>query len=124
MGQKRLVIHETEGSVVPDICGTAIEMINAETAGSTKISFAKLIIEPGHRSRRHFHKETEEIYYILSGQGRVEIGNETFNVGPGHAIFLPIDTYHQIANTGDQNLVFVCSDAPVFDPNDVIEADV
>ena len=121
MDQKRLVIHETEGNVVPDICGTAIEMINAETSGSSKISFAKLIIEPGERSRRHFHKETEEIYYILSGQGRVEIGNETFDIGPGHAIFLPINVSHQIFNTGDRKLVFVCADAPVFDPVDVIE---
>lgn len=124
MGQKRLVIHESEGKVVPDICGTAIEMINAETAGSSKLSFAMLIIEPGERSRRHFHKETEEIYYILSGQGRVEIDNETFDIRQGHAIFLPIGSYHQISNTGDQKLIFVCSDAPVFNPEDVIEAGI
>lgn len=121
MSQKRLVIHESEGKVVPDICGTAIEMINAETAGSSKISFAKLIIEPGVQSRRHFHKETEEIYYILSGQGKVEVGNDTFDIGPGHAIFLPLNVSHQIFNTGDQKLVFVCADAPVFDTSDVIE---
>ena len=121
MSQKRLVIHEKDGAVVPDICGTAVEMINARTADSTKVSFAKLIIAPGQRSRRHYHKETEEIYYILTGSGKVIIGAEGFEVGPGHAIFLPIGVSHQIINTGDHDLVFVCADAPVFDEGDVFE---
>lgn len=118
---KKLVVHEKEGAVVHDICGTAVEMINARTAGSTKVSFAKLIIATGHKSSSHYHKQTEEIYYILSGSGKVIIGAVDFEVGPGHAIFLPIGVSHQIINTGDQDLVFVCADAPVFDENDVFE---
>jgi len=121
MPTKKFVVHEDEGAVVPDICGTAIEMINARTSGATKVSFAKLIIEPQQKSRRHYHKKTEEIYYILSGCGEVSIGNESFEVRPGHAILLPIGTKHEISNSGNQNLVFVCADAPVFDPEDVFE---
>jgi mannose-6-phosphate isomerase-like protein (cupin superfamily) len=121
VSKKRLVVHETEGAVVPDICGTAIEMINSDTAGATKVSFAKLIINPGKASQRHYHKETEEIYFILAGSGRVIIDEESFDVRPGHAILLPIGVHHQIFNTGNQDLVFVCADAPVFDPEDVYE---
>jgi len=116
---KKLVIHENEGEVVPDICGTAVEMINRKVSGSTKLSFAKLLIDPKKRSTRHYHKETEEIYYILSGSGKVVIGNETYDVNPGHAIFLPIGVFHEIINTSDQVLVFVCADAPVFNEQDV-----
>lgn len=123
MPSKKLVVHEDQGAVVPDICGTAVEMINARTAGSEKVSFAKLTIHPGQKSRRHFHKVTEEIYYILSGHGEVTIGNELHPVKAGHAILLPIGVSHEIMNTGKNDLVFVCADAPVFDPEDVIESD-
>jgi mannose-6-phosphate isomerase-like protein (cupin superfamily) len=121
MQKKKLVVHETEGAVVPDICGTAIELINSNTSGATKVSFAKLIIEPGKASRNHYHNKTEEIYFILAGSGRIKIGNENFDVRPGHAMLLPIGMHHQIFNTGDQDLVFVCADAPVFDTEDVFE---
>ncbi|MBN1840722.1 MAG: cupin domain-containing protein [Deltaproteobacteria bacterium] len=121
MSESKLVVHESQGKVVPDICGTAVELINARTSGSQKVSFAKLIIEPGKRSRRHYHKETEEIYYILSGSGKVIIDDAEFDVGPGHAMLLPIGVFHEIANTGGNDLVFVCADAPVFDENDVYE---
>jgi mannose-6-phosphate isomerase-like protein (cupin superfamily) len=122
MSAKRLVLHDSEGVVVPDICGTAIEIINPESAGSTKVSFAKLIIRPGEESRQHYHRVMEEIYYIISGTGRLTIDDKTFEVGPGHAIFLPTGSHHQITNTGEGDLVFVCADAPVFDENDVFEA--
>ena len=122
MSKKKLVIHESEGEIVPDICGIAIEIINPETAGSTKISFAKLIIASGQRSRRHHHEKTEEIYYIISGFGRVIVGDQEFDVGPGHTVFIPMRTQHEVVNTATDDLIFVCADAPVFDPDDVFEA--
>ena len=121
MRHRKLVINEREGIRVPDICGTAVELINNTTTGSTKVSLAKLIVGPGQKSQRHYHKETEEIYYILSGGGRVAIGDESFGIGPGSAIFLPTGMAHEIHNTGEEELVFVCADAPVFDEQDVFE---
>jgi mannose-6-phosphate isomerase-like protein (cupin superfamily) len=120
MQKQRFVIHESEGEIVPDICGTAVEMVNSKF-GATKLSFAKLIIRPGEKSRRHYHLKTEEIYYILSGRGKIHIDNEAYMVSSGHAIFLPIGSRHQIINEGQEDIIFVCADAPVFDPNDVIE---
>lgn len=121
MTRPRLVIHESEGETAPDICGTVVEMINTETAGSTKLSFAKLIIRPGEKSRQHFHLRTEEVYYILSGSGKIIIDGESYPVRQGHSIFLPVGARHQILNTTDQDLIFVCADAPVFYVNGVLE---
>ena len=121
MTNQKLVINEREGVVVPDICGIAVELINRTTAGATKMSLAKLIIAPGEKSRRHYHKVTEEIYYILSGVGRGTIGDESFNIEPGFAILLPTGMMHEILNTGEQELIFVCADAPVFNEEDVFE---
>lgn len=122
MVNKKLVINEREGIAVPDICGMAVELINRTTAGATKVSLAKLMIDPRGKSRRHYHKKMEEIYYILSGSGRITIGDESFDIEPGCAIFLPTGMIHEILNTGEQELIFVCADAPVFDEEDVYEA--
>jgi len=54
MEKFKIVIHEDEGKVVPDICGTAIELINRETSGAQNLSFAKLIIEPGKKVYKTF----------------------------------------------------------------------
>lgn len=121
MSRIKLVVNEKEGSTEPDICGTAIELINSKSSGATKVSLAKLIISPGQESRRHYHKETEEIYFITSGSGYVVINEEKYEVGPGDAIFLPIGSHHQIFNTSKSELIFLCADAPVFNTRDVFE---
>lgn len=121
MSSRKLVIHESEGAAAPDICGLAIELINPESSGCKKVSFAKLIIRAKEESRRHFHKKTEEIYYILSGIGKIIIEDQAYDVGPGHSILLPIKFRHQIQNTGEADLIFVCADAPPFDSGDVYE---
>jgi mannose-6-phosphate isomerase-like protein (cupin superfamily) len=54
--------------------------------------------------------------------GKVTIGDGSFDIEPGCAIFLPTGIIHEIMNTGDQELIFVCADAPVFDEEDVFES--
>jgi len=121
MKKPKMVIHESEGKVEPDICGTVIEMINPASSASTKLSFAKLIISPMEKSQKHYHLKTEEVYFILSGSGEMIIGDEAFSIREGHAIFIPIGAPHQIINKTHQNLIFVCADSPVFEADDVFE---
>ncbi|HEX4149375.1 MAG TPA: cupin domain-containing protein, partial [Pirellulales bacterium] len=46
-------------------------------------SLAEARLAPGARTAAHFHPRTEEIYYILSGTGLMQIGQEQRRVGPG-----------------------------------------
>ncbi|MBF0552004.1 MAG: cupin domain-containing protein [Deltaproteobacteria bacterium] len=120
MSHKNLVIHETEGKKIPNIRQEAIMMITAETAGSVNLSFAKVTYRPGDGSPLHHHDRTEEIYYILSGYGKVVIDDEEFPVRPGHAVLLPVGSIHRILNTGDQDLVYFCIDSPSYEHADTI----
>ncbi len=119
----KLVIHESEGEVSPDICGIAVEIVNPKSAGSKNLSFAKLIIRPGEKSQRHYHAKMEEIYYILNGHGKIIIDGKSYSVMPGHAIFLPVGARHQIFNTGKSDLIFVCADSPAYEDDDVFESE-
>ena len=121
MRQKRIVIHEDEGERVPDICGTAIELINKRTSFPTKVSLAIIILDVGKESEEHYHKKTEEVYYILQGCGVMIIDGTRYEVKPGHAVFLPLSSSHKIINRADTPLKLVCADSPPFDPNDVFK---
>jgi len=68
----------------------------------------------------HHHVETEEIYYILEGRGRMRVGQETREVGPGDAIAIPPGASHQIANSGKGILKFLCCCAPGYEHEDTV----
>src|SRR5204862_1580807 len=51
-----------------------------------KQSLAEARLPPGAHTTPHYHPVTEEIYYILAGTGRMTIGEETREVGPGDSI--------------------------------------
>jgi mannose-6-phosphate isomerase-like protein (cupin superfamily) len=69
---------------------------------------------------RHYHPRTEEIYYILSGRGRMEIDGQSRDVGPGDAIAIPPGARHQISNTGPDELRFLCCCSPAYEHEDTV----
>ena len=76
---------------------------------------------PARRSTiAHFHRQTEEIYYIVSGSGAMRVGDEIRDVGPGDAVAIPPGAMHQITNTGSDPLKFLCCCAPGYEHDDTV----
>jgi mannose-6-phosphate isomerase-like protein (cupin superfamily) len=71
----------------------------------------------------HAHRTTEEIYYVLEGAGRMRVGQDVCDVGPGDAIAIPPGAEHQISNTGESVLKFLCCCAPGYEHDDTVLAD-
>jgi mannose-6-phosphate isomerase-like protein (cupin superfamily) len=86
-------------------------------------SLAEARLAPGASTTPHYHPRAEEIYYILTGQGRMRIGAETAAVGPGDAIAIPPGLTHQITNTGQEPLAFLCCCAPSYEDADTVLVD-
>lgn len=86
-------------------------------------SLAEARLPIGAKTAPHRHPKTEEIYYILVGTGRMTIGEKSEDVGPGDAIAIPPDAVHQICNTGDQTLKFLCCCAPGYEHDDTVLLD-
>jgi len=74
----------------------------------------------GHSTTPHRHLQTEEIYYILAGRGKMRIGAETQTVSPGDAIAIPAGAVHEITNIGTQVLRFLCCCAPGYEHEDTV----
>jgi mannose-6-phosphate isomerase-like protein (cupin superfamily) len=85
-----------------------------------KQSLAEARLAPGVGTTPHYHRATEEIYYILEGQGRMRIGGDENDVGPGDAIAIPPGEIHQITNTGGGVLKFLCCCAPGYEHEDTV----
>ena len=43
----------------------------------------------------------EEIYFVLSGSGEMRVDDETRQVGPGDATWIPVGSMHALKNNGD-----------------------
>lgn len=83
-------------------------------------SLAEARVQPGKSTAPHYHPRTEEIYYILTGTGRITIDGQSRDVGPGDAIAIPAGAIHTIAATGDEVLKFLCCCAPGYEHSDTV----
>ena len=46
-------------------------------------SLAEATLEPGQETQRHYHRVSEELYYVEEGTGEMELDGELATVGPG-----------------------------------------
>ena len=83
-------------------------------------SLAEARLPAGKSTTPHHHCRTEEIYYILLGEGRMQIGDHVRQVKPGDAIAIPPGQVHQITNTGQSELKFLCCCAPSYEHDDTM----
>jgi mannose-6-phosphate isomerase-like protein (cupin superfamily) len=76
----------------------------------------KVSPRPAFPADRHYHKKSEEFYFLLEGEGTMEIDGETSPVAPGDAILIPPGAWHQI--TASTRLRFLCCCAPPYSHDD------
>jgi len=71
-----------------------------------KTAFRKRILKPGSSIGYHLQKE-DEIYYIISGNGKMQMNGKIFSVKPGDAILTRRGSSHGIAPNADHDLVIL-----------------
>jgi mannose-6-phosphate isomerase-like protein (cupin superfamily) len=96
------------------------ELLAHRNSGIRNQSLAEARVPPGATTAAHYHPKTEEIYYILSGKGQMQIGSERREVVPGDAIAIPPGQIHQITNSGSDALTFLCCCAPGYEHDDTV----
>ncbi|MCL1921956.1 MAG: cupin domain-containing protein [Kiritimatiellaeota bacterium] len=65
----------------------------------------RMVIAPGATIGEHAHEADDEIYIVLSGQGRILENGEWQDIRPGDAILTGNGASHSVENTGDAPLV-------------------
>jgi len=90
-----------------------LDRSNAPVAGQ---SLAEATLPAGCATDRHYHRLSEEFYYLLAGRGLMEIDGAQREVGPGDAILIPAGAWHQIRALAP--LRFLCCCAPPYAHDD------
>ena len=96
------------------------EILSPANSSLFNQSLAEAIVPVGKSTDEHYHMETEEIYYIIRGQGMVKIGDEKREVREGDGIVIETGIKHKIWNTSDTDLVFLCCCAPAYTHDDTV----
>lgn len=112
------MLPEVKKSLLVDEFQTEERCFIAEIAndsGDELVSIARARVKPGVTTAWHRLKGVSERYIIVSGQGRVEIGDlEPMDVYEGDVVRIPADTSQRIKNTGEIDLVFYAVCSPPF----------
>jgi mannose-6-phosphate isomerase-like protein (cupin superfamily) len=112
---KYIIEQEVEGDAFKEPHARTIKHLAAPwTLGTTKIWMGMNEIQPHNCSNPHAHEDQEEVFFFLSGKGRVKVDDEEVKVGPGYCVFCPTGGVHQILNDGDSVLRFVSATSPPF----------
>jgi mannose-6-phosphate isomerase-like protein (cupin superfamily) len=86
--------------------------------GNTRQSLAEASILPGGATLLHRHRDSEELYHILSGTGRMTLGPEEFAIAPGDTVLIPPGTPHRLRNVGAEPLRLICACSPAYQHED------
>jgi oxalate decarboxylase/phosphoglucose isomerase-like protein (cupin superfamily) len=75
--------------------------VTPELTEGAGITFGEVVLQPGRGHDRHNHPESEEILYVLSGEGEQMLDDrEPFAVKSGDTIYVPTGVFHSTRNTG------------------------
>src|SRR3954451_19049257 len=77
-------------------------LLDAGSLGSRNLTVTWVDVPPGGEQRAHSHPDSEQIYVIVRGTGRVSVAGDTVQVGEAHPVFIPPAAEHGIVNDGDE----------------------
>ncbi len=99
--------------------GSQIRPLMDQTNSSIeRCSLAEETLPVGATVGTHYHRTTEEIYYVLSGRGMMSVGEEKREVGAGDAIYIPVNSDHTITNVGNAPMKILLVCGPAYSPQD------
>jgi oxalate decarboxylase/phosphoglucose isomerase-like protein (cupin superfamily) len=80
---------------------------------SANVSLMHVVLLPGQGHERHNHPDADEILYVLAGTGEQMVDDDqTFAVGAGDTVWIPMGAFHSTLNTGWEPLSLLAIYAP------------
>ncbi len=100
-----------DGSIIRELMHPAMQGNHAQ-------SLAHATVPTGKRTLLHRHHQTEKLYHVVGGRGRMTLGKDTFSVKTGDTVCIPPGTPHRIEATGPTPLRILCCCSPAYSHED------
>jgi quercetin dioxygenase-like cupin family protein len=106
MGKVTLVkLRAVQTNALPNGSWSSMLITNKHIDGNQS-TLGVSLFRPGTISTAISH-EVEEVVYVTRGQGELGTDDGPISFGPGDALFVPPNTWHWVANTGDEDVEMV-----------------
>jgi quercetin dioxygenase-like cupin family protein len=69
-------------------------------------------LEPGQASTKHRHRDEEELYLLLEGEGRMRVDEERISLSPLDAVLVEPESVRQVFNDTDADQLWLVVGAP------------
>jgi mannose-6-phosphate isomerase-like protein (cupin superfamily) len=79
-------------------------LIDGGNSPSKRLTMGYTTIYPTGTTTGHAHDDREEVYFVISGEGIMVIGEDEFAIKPGDGLYVPPGVYHTTKQTGNQPL--------------------
>ena len=104
------LIHENE---IPSkqLTRRSVKVLIGPQNGAQNMLLGSGLYDSGCQMPFHKHKDSEEIIYVISGSGEVQIGTQQFIIKPGSAFYVPPGIEHSVSVNSKErlHLIFVFS---------------
>ena len=67
----------------------------------------RVVLKPGAKTKPHKHEAEEQTYYIISGQGKIYVGDQSYDIYEQTAVLIPPGQPHAIENVGKGDLEWI-----------------
>ena len=82
-------------------------LIDQKKGPSLRLTCGHTTVYPTGSTTGHSHDDMEEIYYFISGEGVMIVGDDEFPVKAGDALYVPPGAYHTTIQKGILPLVIL-----------------
>ncbi len=96
----RYAVKNRQGEILRD----TYFLIDPEKSPSKNLKMGYTIVYPTGKTTGHSHDDMEEVYFIVSGRGKMVVGNDEFPIQAGDAFYVPFGEFHTVYNTGIEPL--------------------
>lgn len=113
---ERKYVYETEDKIVRYNFPTHINDIVIPREEASASECFMVIIEKDKALPLHKHEDCEQIYYILKGEGKLEVRpdgeerTEVFDVHPRQVVRIPPNTWHRVFALSEGGINYFCID--------------
>ncbi len=88
--------------------------------GFLDVCVKKMTIKPGQKVSYQTHKQRNEHWFFVQGEGKVILNDKEIMVKVGSSVDIKIGDKHRVINTGDKvDLVFIESQTGHYDESDI-----
>jgi mannose-6-phosphate isomerase-like protein (cupin superfamily) len=106
-----LVRRTADAPTVPCPCGDSTRVLTAADGAPLSLHVTSI-----RDAVRHYHRETTEVYYILSGTGKMELNGSWVELEPGTVLWIEPGTRHRLVS--DAGITTVVVALPAFNHAD------